>query len=180
MRMFARRFGRYTAVFEPAEATLLSNLVDQIRQLLAGRRAEVSGDPLAHLTGMSLAPPTPPADPALARLLSDFHASDAELAAGMRMLHEPDLIGRKDASAVKLLDSLPRGGGTVHLDGDAAQAWVATLNDVRLALGMRLQITDDDYEPPADADPDGMEMAIYATYRWLSAVQDSLVTALMR
>ena len=179
MRLFSRRFGRYTAVFEPAEATLISDLVDQIRQMLAGRRAEASTDPLAQVTGMVMAPASAPADPALARLLPDFHASDAELAAGMRMLHEPDLIALKDASAVKLLDSLPRGGGTVHLDSDDAQAWVATLNDVRLALGVRLEITDDDYEPPADADPEGMEMAIFATYRWLSAVQDSLVTALM-
>ena len=78
-----------------------------------------------------------------------------------------------------LLDSLPRGGGTVHLDAAAAQAWSSTLNDVRLALAVRLNITEDDFEPPADADPEGMEMAIFATYRWLSAVQDSLVTALM-
>ncbi len=179
MRLFTRRFGRYTAVFEPAEATLISDLVDQVRQMLAGRRAEASTDPLAQVTGMVMAPASAPADPALARLLPDFHASDAEFAAGMRMLHEPDLIALKDASAVKMLDSLPRGGGTVHLDADDAQAWVATLNDVRLALGIRLEITDDDYEPAADADPEGMEMAIFAAYRWLSAVQDSLVTALL-
>ena len=134
MRLFVRRFGRYSAVFEPEEATLISDLVDQVRQMLAGRRAEASGDPLARMTGMVLAPSTPPADPALARLLPDFHASDTELAAGIRMLREPDLIAMKDASAVRLLDSLPRGGGTVHLDGEVAQAWVATLNDVRLAL----------------------------------------------
>ena len=179
MRLFAKRFGRYTAVFEPAEASLISDLVDQVRQLLAGRRAESSADPLAGLTGMVMAPGTPPADPALARLLPDFHASDREVSAGIRMLREPDLIAMKDASAVQLLDSLPRGGGTVHLDAEAAQAWISTLNDVRLALGVRLDITDDDYEPPLDADPEGMEMAIFATYRWLSAVQDSLVTALM-
>ena len=179
MRLFYRRFGRYTAVFEPEEATLIADLVDQVRQMLAGRRAETSADPLARLTGMTMAPATPPADPALARLLPDFHASDAELAAGIRMLREPDLIAMKDASAVRLLDSLPRGGGTVHLDASTAQAWSSTLNDVRLALGVRLDITDDDYEPTADSDPEGMEMAIFATYRWLSAVQDSLVNALM-
>ncbi len=179
MRLFYKRFGRYTAVFEPEEARLIADLVDQVRQMLAGRRAETSADPLARMTGMVIAPGTPPADPALARLLPDFHASDPELAAGIRMLREPDLIAIKDGSAVRLLDSLPRGGGTVHLDAAAAQAWSATLNDVRLALGVRLNITDDDFEPPADADPESMEMAIFATYRWLSAVQDSLVTALM-
>lgn len=179
MRLFAKRFGRYTAVFEPEEATLISDLVDQVRQMLAGRRSESSADPLARLTGMVVAPATPPQDPALRRLLPDFHATDTALAAGIRMLREPDLIAAKDASAVRLLDSLPLGGGTVHLDAESAQAWAATLNDVRLALGVRLDITDDDYEPPADADPEGMQLAIFATYRWLSAVQDSLVTALM-
>ncbi|MET3804192.1 hypothetical protein ABIB25_001178 [Nakamurella sp. UYEF19] len=179
MRLFSRRFGRYTAVFEQTEATLISDLVDQVRQMLAGRRAESSADPLARMTGMMIAPGTPPADPALARLLPDFHATDAEMAAGIRMLREPDLIALKDASAVKLLDSLPRGGGTVHLDVDGAQAWISTLNDVRLALGVRLDIQDDEFEPSPDADPEGMEMAIFATYRWLSAVQDSLVTALL-
>lgn len=179
MRLFYKRFGRYTAVFEPEEATLIADLVDQVRQLLAGRRSETSADPLAQVTGMVLGPGTPPEDPALARLLPDFHATDAGLAAGIRMLREPDLIAMKDQSAVTLLDSLPRGGGTVHLDAAAAHAWSSTLNDLRLALGVRLNITDDDFEPPADTDPEGMEMAIFATYRWLSAVQDSLVNALM-
>ncbi|MGI8592337.1 MAG: DUF2017 domain-containing protein [Nakamurella sp.] len=179
MRLFTKRFGRYIAVFEPEEATLVSDLVDQVRQMLAGRRAESSADPLAKVTGMAMAPSTPPADPAMARLLPDFHASDTELAAGLRMLHEPDLIARKDACAIALLDTLPRGGGTVHLDSAAAQSWVSTLNDVRLALGVRLNITDDDYELPPDTDPDGAQTAIFATYRWLSAVQDSLVTALL-
>ena len=179
MRLFVKRFGRYTGAFEPEEATLIADLVDQVRQMLAGRRSETPADPLARMTGMVLGPSTRPADPALARLLPDFHASDTELSAGLRMLREPELIALKDESAVAMLDSLPRGGGSVHLDGAAAQAWVATLNDIRLALGVRLEITDDDFEMPADADPEGMEMAIYATYRWLSAVQDSLVSALM-
>jgi len=179
MRLFSKRFGRYTAAFERDEATLISDLVDQIRQLLAGRRAQTSADPLARLTGMVLGPSSPPTDPALARLLPDFHASDPELSAGIRILRELDLIAMKDASAVVLLDSLPRGGGTVHLDAPTAQAWISTLNDVRLALGIRLDIDTDDYELPIGSDPEGMETAIFATYRWLSAVQDSLVTVLL-
>ncbi len=163
MRLFSKRFGRYVAVFEPAEATLLSDLVDQVRQMLAGRRAESSVDPLAKVTGMALAPGTPPDDPALARLLPDFHAADTELSAGLRMLR----------------DSLPRGGGTVHLDGEVATAWIRALNDVRLALGVRLGITDDEFELPTGIDPEGVQSAIFATYRWLSAVQDSLVTVLL-
>jgi predicted secreted protein len=48
-----------------------------------------------------------------------------------------------------------------------------------LALGVRLEITEDDELPPGAQDPQSAEAAMYATYRWLSAVQDSLVTALL-
>ena len=147
--------------------------------MLAARRGDVPKDPLVELTGLTVGPSDPPRDPALARLLPDFHAADADLSAGMRALHEPDLIAAKDANAVALLDSLPRGGGTVRLDDATAQAWLSALNDVRLALGVRLEITDDDAEPAGVTDdPDGQTAAMYHTYRWLSAVQDSLVSAL--
>lgn len=179
MRPFRRRFGRYVATFEAAEAALIADLVDQVRQLLAARRSEGTGDPLATLTGMSVGTSSQPADPAVARLLPDFHTEDHELSAGMRMLHEPELISVKDAAAVDLLDSLPRGGGQVRLEPETAQSWSAALNDVRLALGVRLQITEDDAAPPGVDDPESQEAAMFATYRWLSAVQESLVTAMM-
>ena len=179
MRPFRRRFGRYVGWLEPAEASLIADLVDQVRQLLASRRIETPVDPLAEITGMSVGPSTPPADPAVARLLPDFSADDAELSAGLRVLHEPDLIAAKDAAAVTLLDSLPRGGGQVRLDEETASSWITALNDVRLALGVRLEITEDDVPPPGSDDPESPEAAMFATYRWLSAVQDSLVTALL-
>ncbi len=179
MRPFHRRFGRYNAWLEPAEAALIADLVDQVRQLLAARRTETPPDPLAELTGMTVGPTAPPADPAVARLLPDFSRDDAELSAGLRVLHEPELIAAKDAAALALLDSLPRGGGHVRLDDDAAAGWIAALNDVRLALGVRLEITDDDALPPGVVDHDSPEAAMYQTYRWLSAVQDSLVTAML-
>jgi len=179
VRPFRRRFGRYVGWLEPAEASLIADLVDQVRQLLATRRTETPVDPLAEITGMSLGPSTPPADPAVARLLPDFSVDDAELSAGLRVLHEPDLIAAKDAAAVVLLDSLPRGGGQVKLDEETAGSWITALNDVRLALGVRLEITEDDAPPPGADDPESAEAAMFATYRWLSAVQDSLVTALL-
>ena len=179
MRPFHRRFGKYSASFESAEASLIADLVDQVRQLLAGRRAEAPSDPLAQLTGMTVGPDSMPADPAVARLLPDFHAEDAQLSSGLRVLHEPELIAAKDAAAVTLLDSLPRGGGAVRLDEESAAAWITALNDVRLALGVRLEITQDDTPPPGVDDPEGAPAAMYATYRWLSAVQDSLVSAML-
>ena len=116
----------------------------------------------------------------MARLLPDFHHDDPELSSGLRILTEPGLIAAKDAAAVALLDSLPRGGGTVRLDEETARSWALALNDLRLALGVRLEITQDDVEPAAAAaDQESQEYALYATYRWLSMVQESLVTAMV-
>jgi hypothetical protein len=113
-------------------------------------------------------------------LLPDFSREDPELSAAMRMLREPEVLAEKDSAAVALLDSLPRGGGTVRLDEPTAKAWLAALNDVRLAFGVRLGIADDDVEPAAaSADPSSPEYAMYVTYRWLTAMQESLVQSLM-
>jgi hypothetical protein len=201
VRPFRRRLGRYVATFTAPEASLVSDLVDQVRHLLAERRSDGSDDPLVALTGMAWGPTRSPQDAAVARLLPDFSAEDPDLSAVMRSLREPELIAAKDQAAVALLDSLPRGGGTVRLDDATAQAWITALNDVRLALGVRLAITEDgdeaqaaprpgrDPDGAADGAVDGLDGAaededpsrapMLATYRWLSAVQDSLVTALL-
>jgi len=179
VRLFRARLGRYVATFEPMEAHLLADLVDQVRSLLADRRTATPQDPLAGLTGMAVGPSTFPPDPAVARLLPDFSRDDAELAAGLRMIREPEVIDAKDAAAVTLLDSLPRGGGTVRLDEETAREWLTALNDVRLALGVRLDIHDDTEPEVVDADPDSPAYAMFMTYRWLTAVQESLVQAML-
>ena len=180
MAGFRRRRGKLVVTLEPAEVQVLADVVDQVRQLLAQRRAEAPADPLDVITGIQTAPSTPPADPALGRLLPDFHREDDALAGGLRVLYEPELITAKDRAAVALLDSLPLGGGTVRLSEETAEAWLTSLNDVRLALGVRLDITDDDAEPElARPELQGAGPAMFNVYRWLSALQDSLVVALM-
>lgn len=179
MRPFRRRFGKYVGSFEPAEAALIADLVDQVRQLFSHRRSQGSDDPLVRLTGMAVGSSERPTDPALARLFPDFSADDADLSAGMRSLHEPSMLAAKDRAAVTLLDTLPRSGGQVRLDETTAMAWSQALNDVRLALGTRLEITDDEAVPPGAQEADSPQAAMYSTYRWLSAVQDSLVTTLL-
>lgn len=180
MRPFRSRRGRFTATFDAAETALLANLIHQVRTLLAQRRTAVPADALAGLTGLAVGPSTPPEDPALARLLPSFHRDDDELSAGLRMLREPEVIAAKDDAAVVLLDTLPRGGGTVRLTEQTARSWLVALNDLRLVFGVRLNITDDATEPAAaSADVTAPEFAMYATYRWLSAVQESLTDAML-
>ena len=88
----------------------------------------------------------------LARLLPDFTTEDADLAAGLRSLHEPALIEAKDAAASTVLETLPEAGGKIELTPEQADAWLAALNDVRLALGTALDVSEDmpDELPPDD------------------------------
>ena len=51
------------------------------------------------------------------------------------------------------------------------------LNDLRLALGTRLGVTEDE---PADIDPADPRAQIWAVYCWLPTLQDGLVQTAMR
>ena len=64
----------------------------------------------------------------------------------------------------------------VSVDGADGIRWLQVLNDVRLALGTRLGITED--EP--DVDPGAPEAEPRQLYYWLTALQDALVRAMMR
>ncbi|MDT4918732.1 MAG: hypothetical protein QOH89_3432, partial [Pseudonocardiales bacterium] len=61
-------------------------------------------------------------------------------------------------------------------DAEAGQRWIQVLNDLRLALGTRLGISEADAgeldQSATDAQPRGL-------YLWLTEVQDLLVHALM-
>jgi hypothetical protein len=64
----------------------------------------------------------------------------------------------------------------VVLDADQAAAWLRSSNDLRLALGTRLDISEDS-EPPEDVvDEESQQLAVYY---WLTALQGSLVDALI-
>lgn len=157
------------AVVEPQEVTLLADMLGQLRQMLDSR--QVRQDPLAELTGIQVGRSTVPEDPALARLLPDFAADDEQLSAGLRILHEPELIAAKKAAIDTLLDSLPPGGGTVLFTREVAVGWMQAINDLRLVLATRLEIVDDDYQPSDDPE----EQTMYEGYLWLSDVLDALV-----
>ena len=113
---------------------------------------------------------------ALARLLPDFATDDADLSGGLRSLHEPELIAAKDAAAAVVLDTLPGAGGRVELTPDQADAWLAALNDVRLALGTALDVSED---MPDDLPPDDPRAGHLGVYHWLTYVQDGLVQSRM-
>lgn len=168
---------RLVATFDPQEAAVLRGLVGEIRQMLAGRTADNPADELAVLTGIRTGPSTRPDDRVLARLLPDFTTEDPDLAAGLRSLHEPALIEAKDAAAALVLDTLPENGGRLELSPEQADTWLRALNDVRLALGTALDVSEDMPDDIPVDDPRGAHLGVY---HWLTFVQDALVQARMR
>lgn len=174
--------------FDEVEASLLRHLVGEVRDLLTdgeetlptptGRATGVpTDDELSAITGMNgpdpLADePETPADPALARLLPDAYRDDPDAAGEFRRLMEGSLRRDKVTAAEKLLAALPGdGAGEVRLDPESTESWLATINDVRLALGTRLEVSEEMAEP----DPDDPDAPAYVVYLWLTELQGVLV-----
>jgi hypothetical protein len=185
------RGGGARAWLAAAEASLLRNLVGQIMTLVEPgasdpqTSAPETSDPsrpddLAALEEM-LYPPgaaQTPEDPVLARLLPDAYSDDPEAAGEFRKYTEPALRSAKYEVAKQVLDTLPEAGGRIQLSKDEALAWLKALNDVRLALGVRLGVTEEFEEDWAKLKPDDPQWTAYEVYAWLGAVQESLVQAL--
>ena len=167
---------RLVATMDAQEVAVLRGLVDEVRRMLDARTAEQPRDELAELTGLQTGPSTKPDDPVLARLLPDFATDDADLSGALRSLHEPELIAAKDAAAAVVLDTLPGAGGRVELTLEQADAWLAALNDVRLALGTALDVSE---EMPDELPPDDPRAGHLGVYHWLTYVQDGLVQSRM-
>jgi hypothetical protein len=185
------RGGGARAWLAAAEASLLRNLVGQIMTLVEPgasdpqTSAPETSDPsrpddLAALEEM-LYPPgaaQTPEDPVLARLLPDAYSDDPEAAGEFRKYTEPALRSAKYEVARQMLDTLPEAGGRIQLSHDEALSWLKALNDVRLALGVRLGVTEEFEQEWAKLKPDDPQWTAYEVYAWLGAVQESLVQAL--
>ena len=146
--------GRLRLQLDPIEVEVLSTLLVEL--------ADVLGRP-------------DDADPVHRRLYPDAYRDDDRSAREFRRLTEAGLreerVDRVTACAAEIA-----GNGDVDLgEPEVATRWIQVLNDLRLALGTRLGISEDEPEPGPD-DPDEQARMLY---HWLTAVQDSLVTRMM-
>lgn len=124
------------------------------------------------------------ADPVVTRLFPDLYREDPTGSEELRRYTEDDLRAAKLDQAAALLDSLPPEGGPVTLTAEQAEMWLRTLTDVRLALGVRLNLRDDtDLEAELDDavlhDPTSPLVGNLSVYAYLTFLQESLVLALM-
>jgi hypothetical protein len=193
VRFRRTRSGAVETDLTDVEASVLASSAAQLLQLVAGDApsGDADVDPLEAMVGLSSTQARPPDDPALRRLLPDAYrddafgpdaAPDAAAAASheFRRFTEADLRAGKRANAVTVLEALAplvEGGGRLRLDRDQADAWLGLLNDVRLVLGVNLDVDEDTLdEPPTDADdPRAQALGVYS---WLGWVQESLLQCL--
>jgi len=122
-------------------------------------------------------------DPVVERLFPDGYADNPTEAAEFRRYTEGDLKTAKIDQAGAILAALPStGGAVVRLDAEAAEAWLRALNDVRLALGIRLEVRDDtdlleELDEAVMRDPTSARVRQLTMYQYLGVLQESLLEA---
>ncbi|QLL06097.1 DUF2017 domain-containing protein [Mycobacterium vicinigordonae] len=185
-RVETRDGPRFRSSLAPHEAALLKNLVGAMIGLLDERQSTSPSDELEEITGIKTGHSQRPADPTLGRLLPDFYRrneadpltldASETLNSALRSLHEPDIINAKRAAAQQLLDTVPDNGGRFELTEEAANAWITAVNDLRLTLGVMLEVGP---QGPERLPADHPLAAHFDVYQWLTVLQEYLVLVLM-
>ena len=163
---------------DSVEKSILQSLTDQIIAFVQPNDPDPDRDPLAALVGIDDAAQISE-DPALARLFPDAYRDDPEAADDFRRFTERQLREGKLANATTVKDALTRSGNKVTISLEQASAWLGFLNDVRLALGSRIGISEENHEELADLPDEDPRSGMFEIYDWLTYLQESLVQALM-
>lgn len=181
MGRFRAGRGGVQARLDDTDVALLRQLLGELLELLGDDQTEDDGDdPLAAAVGIGTATKAP-GDPVLARLFPDGYSDDPEASADFRRYTERGLRDTKRANvraALATLDELDE-RGRARLDRQVAQAWLGALNDMRLAIGTRLDIGEDWDEQAAGLPDDDPRAYVFAVYDHLTWLQETLVQALL-
>ena len=149
---FRREGDGFAVDLEPAVRELLSSLAAQMQQVLTGDTA--------------------PDDPAVARLFPTAYPDDP-----MRNLEFEQVAGDDlQRDRVARFEAL---GATVDarwLTEEQLLQWMRAINDARLVLGVRLDVTEG--TTPEDFAEDPAAHDAFATYAFLSALLEAIVEAL--
>ena len=185
-----RRSGRIIATFSGFEADLLRSLASQLVELLRNEAAAPRDhvDPLEAMLSFD-GPTTAPEDPVLARLFPTAYAEDDEAASEFRRYTESALRDGKAAAAGLVIDTLEEAGLPaelgeqrlvidVELDEPAAMSWLRAFTDLRLALGVRLEVEEGDEDFWHALPDDDPRSQAHDIYEWLGALQETMVDAL--
>ncbi|MGH3023266.1 MAG: DUF2017 family protein, partial [Gaiellaceae bacterium] len=141
--------GDFRLRLSDAERELLRSLPAQLRALLAEE----------------------PGDPGLRRLFPPAYERDKEGEAEYRRLTADELLEGRQA-ALRLVEET---AGRDRLTAEELDAWLRALNDLRLVLGTRLDVTEETYATDIEPeDPRAHELSVFGYLSWL---QEQLVAA---
>jgi hypothetical protein len=140
------RAGLYQLNLGAGERGLLAALAPQLRELL-----------------------TDPDQPGLHRLFPPAYGNeaDAEHQDEYRRLMTEDLVERHSAA----LEILATTANAEELDAEQMEAWMLALNHLRLVIGTRLDVSEDD-------DPETMDDPDHQVYYLLGYLQERVIEAL--
>ncbi len=142
------RSGRYQLKLDAEERDLLRALPGQLGELLGSD------------------------DPSLHRLFPTAYTHDPALDAEYHRLMRDDLLERHRGA----LEVMTKTIDAVDLDEEQLLAWMRAVNQMRLVLGTRLDVTEDMYDTGMDVDdPRAPAFALYSYLGWL---QEHIVQAL--
>ena len=112
------------------------------------------------------------ADPAVDRLFPEAYPDDDDRQAEFRLLAHDSLL----ESHLGALAVLEETADADRLDEDQLLAWMRAVNNVRLVLGTRLEVTQEGDERPWSArDP---RAGAFAVYDYLTYLQGDIIEAL--
>jgi len=148
-RVRRTRRGDFEIRLPDEERALLRDLVPQLRSIL---ESDLS-------------------DPSLRRLFPTAYPDDPERDQEYRQLVGDELLERRRAA----LDTLLATVDATKLSEEELTAWMGSVNDLRLVLGTRLDVSEDMDPMPAPDDPDAPLLVLYG---YLGYLLESIVEAL--
>jgi hypothetical protein len=179
-----RRGDTVDVVLRADEVLLLRALASQIVELLdAGAHtiesAEPTADSLEAMVGLADEPVETPRDPALLRLLPDAYAEDPAASDEFRRLMDADLRQSKTDALGELLAALPDHDGTASLSLSpvTAETWIQAVNDIRLVIGVRLDVQEDMDAVFDSMTRDDPRLPVLLAYHELTSLQQELIEA---
>lgn len=114
----------------------------------------------------------PANDPALRRLYPSAYLDDPEAAAEFDGFVRAELTAQRKSA----IDTMARTVDAASVSEDELLAWLGAVNDLRLVLGVRLNVTEE--SRPEDFSDDTERERSFAVYAYLSFLEEEMVEAL--
>jgi hypothetical protein len=155
-RVRRHRNGTFELRIPADERDLLRSVGPQLREVLVRQATAIESG----------------ADPAVDRLFPEAYPDDADRQTEYRLLAHDSLL----ESHLGALAVLEETADADRLTEDQLMAWMRAVNNVRLVLGTRLEVTEDGDERPRSArDP---RAGAFAVYDYLTYLQGDIIEAL--